>query len=269
MGAGASAADKAQLQRAYAAWEKATAPGQPELSDEAFLDLLKTNAPGLHAKATEAGTGASAAASLKAQFESAQRKLQMRALGSSSGSSKLKAPNAATPAPPALQKLYSWAPDKGTNLQRGLAAGTAFKSEPLLLLDLKIGGITISALLDTGAEHCAMSQAGSTRCGLQPLVDENFGGVVGGIGTATKQGRVHYAKVSLPAAENKGDDAPLFEVAFDVMSWPEHVNFEAIIGIDFLARYKATIDVCGKALCLTPPDWSDTTITATLRKDGA
>jgi len=280
MGAGASAQDKVELQAAYAAWEQATAPGQPALTDEAFLALLKTAAPNLHEKASAAGTGAAAAKSLRSQFETARRKLQMRALGESSGKN---APDAAksAPAPPPLQKLYSWAPDKSTNLTRGLNAGL-LASEPLRLIDLTIAGVKVPALLDTGAEHCAMSSEGAKRCGLQPLVDESFGGQVGGIGTASKQGRVHYAKVSLsgnapaaaePEAKKDGEAAvpptptgPQFEVAFDVMSWPPHVNFEAIIGIDFLARHKAMIDVCGNSVKLVAP--TGESVEAVLRHDG-
>ena len=124
-----------------------------------------------------------------------------------------------------------------------------------------------------------MSTSGATKCGLQPLVDESFGGVAGGIGTAAKQGRVHYAKVTLPvaggASTSPDHEAPpphFFEVAFDVMAWPPHVNFDAIIGIDFLARYKATIDVSGNTLRLTAPaaGAGDEPVVhvGTLRKDG-
>ena len=110
MGAGASTADKLELQRAYAAWEEATAPGQPALTNEGFLKLLETAAPTLHQKAIASGSGAAAAASLKSQFESAKQKLQMRALGKSSGRIS-RQPSGSAPAPPPLQKLYSWAPD--------------------------------------------------------------------------------------------------------------------------------------------------------------
>jgi hypothetical protein len=275
MGAGASAADKAELQQAYAAWEQATAAGQ-SLTDDDFLKLLERTAPGLHGKASAEGSGPAAAAGLRSQFEMAKRKLQMRALGASSPKSpkypkspKSKQTSVEAPAPPPLQKLYSWAPNRQVNLQRGLAAGL-LKSEPLRLIDLSVGEVHVAALLDTGAEHCAMSSAGAARCGLQPLVDETFGGSVGGIGIAAKHGRVHYAKVAFKrpvaaqtatsAAAGGGADAvvtagvaPLFEVAFDVMEWPPHVKFEAIIGIDFLARYKAVVDVGSNALRLVAP----------------
>ena len=152
--------------------------------------------------------------------------------------------------------------------------------------------------------------------------------MVGGVGTAAKQGRVHYAKATLKdasAAPSAGHDAPasrrlstgaaaketppaasvgsedgngkpkaapdqpsiaqeqqqdvreqderkqktppMFEVAFDVMSWPPNVNFECIIGIDFLARYKAKIDLFSNTLQLCVPDGED--VFAKLRRDGA
>ena len=40
------------------------------------------------------------------------------------------------------------------------------------------------------------------------------------------------------------------EAALDVMEWPKSATFDAILGIDFLVRYKAVIDVCGNALTL-------------------
>ena len=59
---------------------------------------------------------------------------------------------------------------------------------------------------------------------------------------------------------------PMFEVAFDVMSWPPNVNFECIIGIDFLVRYKAKIDLLSNTLQLCTPSGED--VSAKLRKDG-
>ena len=102
MGAGASTADKLELQRAYAAWEEATAPGKPTLTNEGFLKLLETGAPTLHQKATASGSGAAAEASLKSQFESAKQKLQMPSLGKSSGRNS-RQPSGSAPAPPPLR----------------------------------------------------------------------------------------------------------------------------------------------------------------------
>ena len=52
-----------------------------------------------------------------------------------------------------------------------------------------------------------------------------------------------------------------------VMAWPPHVNFVAIIGIDFLARHKAMIDVCGNSVKLVAA--SGQSVEAKLRTDGA
>ena len=293
MGAGASltADDKAELQRAYAEFEKQDG----NVDDVAFLRLLERTAPGLHAKASAAETGPAAAAALKSQFEAAKRKLSAQA--ASSATSDLPAETAA---PPPLQKLVSWAPDRATNLHRGLAADM-LKSEPLRLVDITIGPIKVAALLDTGAEHCAMSAGGASRCGLQPLIDSSFGGVAGGIGTTAKHGRVHYAKVQLvgssvvggaggaaaptsvestasatppaaapaaaPAEQTTTASNPLFEVAFDVMTWPPNVCFDAILGIDFLARHKALIDVCANTMRITTQP-SGETVEVPLRLDG-
>ena len=58
MGAGASTADKAELQRAYAAWQAALAgSGSETLAPDVFLQLLAREAPGLHSKATADGSG--------------------------------------------------------------------------------------------------------------------------------------------------------------------------------------------------------------------
>ena len=95
-----------------------------------------------------------------------------------------------------------------------------------------------------------MSTTNAARCGLRPLLDESFGGTSHGLGTASKHGRVHYAKVK--AATGCGSSADL-EVAFDVMEFPSHATFDAILGIDFLARHRALIDVCECALVVTIP----------------
>lgn len=375
MGAGASAtADPDELRSAYAAWQAAIVDAHgSQLAPDAFLALLKRVAPGLHQKAMSAGEGGAslaAANSLQQQFVTTQAKLALRN----------QTPPSPDPSPPPLAKFCSWAPSKAINLRRALAAGM-LSSEPLRLIDVAIGCVRLSALLDTGAEHCALSAAAATRCGLQPLVDENFGGTAGGIGTTRRHGRVHYAKIQLgagrgaatrqpasdhllttsardeegqeaeaakvsssgtaggermpastkvqgpttpsPTATNTGvgtgptrtvtatdvgagadsgfkvdpgcgfvtDNSPsngttgtsagcgtnglsalapttsanqYYEVAFDVMEFPPHMAFDAIIGIDFLMRYRAKIDLVDSTLSIA--DATGTWQTVSLRK---
>lgn len=106
--------------------------------------------------------------------------------------------------------------------------------------------VSVRALLDTGAEHCAMSEGAAKRTGLWKLIDESFSRTVTGIGSSRGFGRVHHARIAFPG--DKGDarkEEPElgFDVAFDVIAWPSNVEFEAIIGIDLLARNRAQIDL--------------------------
>ena len=255
MGAAASADEKGALQAAYQKWDEATSQG--DITDEKFVVLLQACAPVLHARVTAADTGLQAARALQSQFRTMGYRLRVMkdAQASSTdpdGAIERKAPDsdptssAPASAPPALQKMYSWAEEKSANLQRGLAKGM-LQREPLRLLDLKVADVRISALVDTGAEKCAMSAASAERCGLRPLVDESFGGLSGGMGVVTKHGRVHYAQMGATCAD--GTTIQL-EVAVDVMQWPAHAHFDAILGIDFLIRYRAVIDVCDSSLSL-------------------
>ena len=131
----------------------------------------------------------------------------------------------------------SWAHDRTTNLQRGLASGTlAVRSLPMITIEMS--GVRLKALCDTGAQHCAISEAAVARCGLAHLVDVSFAKTcVGGIGgNARRYGRLHYAQLQCGDAE--------LETGFDVICWPPSANdFDAIIGLDLLARAKAKIDL--------------------------
>ena len=60
----------------------------------------------------------------------------------------------------------------------------------------------------------------------------------------------HFRHTLARRAPGAGAAPVQCEVAFEVMDWPPHVNFAAIVGIDFLARHKAVIDVCGDSLQL-------------------
>ena len=84
----------------------------------------------------------------------------------------------------------------------------------------------------------------------------------GGIGVCPRQGRVHYAKVTLgrSAVSDEADQDGAassagiqLEAAFDVLLWPPQAKFDAIIGIDFLARHQALVDISGCKLRLIAP----------------
>ena len=50
------------------------------------------------------------------------------------------------------------------------------------------------------------------------------------------------------------------------MSFPPHTTFDAILGIDFLVRYQALIDVVGNTLRLVTPAGEN--LVAVLKLDG-
>ena len=102
------------------------------------------------------------------------------------------------------------------------------------LVPLELNGERIVALLDTGAERSALGVEATARCGLGELVDDSFTRRVGGFGGATDGcGRVHYCEMIVGGVP--------FRAAFDVLRFPANVEFEAIIGLDFLVRGRASI----------------------------
>ena len=138
----------------------------------------------------------------------------------------------------------------------------------LRLVRLEVCGAHVVALLDSGAQRSAMSLAAAKRCGLAELIDASFSrGVAGGDGLVTGpssrgsgfagpsagsgvarlsrgHGRVHFCEISIADVT--------FEHALDVIEWPPSaVDFEAILGLDLLARGDATIDLQQHALYLS------------------
>ena len=102
-------------------------------------------------------------------------------------------------------------------------------------------------MVDSGAERSALSPAAAARCGLSPLLDTSFTSRVGGVGSAKGHGRVHYATVAFPDARGGGGGCgggAVFEVGFDVFDWPAP-DFDGILGLDFLSRYGAVLDLSG------------------------
>ena len=118
------------------------------------------------------------------------------------------------------------------------------RSHALRTVTFSLGGETVAALLDTGAERSGMSIDAADRCGLRALIDGSFSRTVRGVGTAQGLGRVQYAEISFNGVP--------FHAAFDVMRWPESaVDFEAILGLDLLVRARAMIDISGSQVDLT------------------
>ena len=239
---GAAASTQAEHDELRAVFErfKASPSGGDDLDAAAFAELVREAAPTLHSKMTAAGAGdpAPALAAFRTQLVGARNKLAAQAAPRDDAAAKKKAA--------ALRDQHDWAADVPTNLQKGLIAGM-LRSQALRLVPLEINSVRVLALLDTGAERSALGVEATDRCGLGELVDDSFTRRVGGFGGATDGcGRVHYCEMIVGGVP--------FRAAFDVLRFPANVEFEAIIGLDFLVRGRASIGVADGTLALTNHD---------------
>jgi hypothetical protein len=235
---GAAASTQAEHDELRAVFERfKTSPGNgDDLDAAAFAQLVREAAPTVHSKMTAAGGGdaSPALAAFRTQLVGARNKLAAQAAPRDAAAAKKKAA--------ALRDQHDWAADVPTNLQKGLIAGM-LRSQALRLVPLELNGERIVALLDTGAERSALGVEATARCGLGELVDDSFTRRVGGFGGATDGcGRVHYCEMIVGGVP--------FRAAFDVLRFPANVEFEAIIGLDFLVRGRASIAIAEGTLTL-------------------
>ena len=235
MGAGASTqAEQGELRAVFEQFKAAPDNGDG-LDAAAFGHLVRAAAPTVHAKMSDAGGGdaSPALAAFRTQLVGARNKLAAHAAPRDDAA-------AAKARAAALREKHDWAADVPTNLQKGLTAGM-LRSHALRLVPLDINGVRLLALMDTGAERSALGVEAADRCGLSELVDESFSRRVGGIGGSTDGcGRVHYCEISVGGG--------LFHAGFDVLRLPPRVEFEALLGIDFLERGSASITMSTLAL---------------------
>ena len=239
---GAAASTQAEHDELRAVFERfKTSPGNgDDLDAAAFAQLVREAAPTVHSKMTAAGAGdpAPALAAFRTQLVGARNKLAAQAAPRDAAAAKKKAA--------ALRDQHDWAADVPTNLQKGLIAGM-LRSQALRLVPLELNGERIVALLDTGAERSALGVEATDRCGLGELVDDSFTRRVGGFGGATDGcGRVHYCEMIVGGVP--------FRAAFDVLRFPANVEFEAILGLDFLVRGRASIAIAEGTLTLQNHD---------------
>ena len=117
---------------------------------------------------------------------------------------------------------------------------TLIRSDSIFLKGY-INGTEITFLLDTGAEMSVLPINIVEACGLMPILNKEYSGVMKGVGSDKILGKIHYVEVVL--------DCGVYPCAFTVCS---NNDVPPILGIDMMYNLGIMIDFKTKKIHFSP-----------------